>query len=238
MIKYFLLLTLMFVGFNAQSQVLISLLFGDKLNSDDLEFGLEGGANLSDVTGLEADKRLPTFNLGFYFDIRVKPQWYIYTGVMIKSKVGVDELTDKDLDFLQVATYPEAGSYSQVMKNFLVPILAKYKLKNRIYFEAGPQVGLAYKSWVEYQSDIDDRDARIREYNKDAINRFDVGISTGVGYTLMNNMGMTFGIKYYHGFVDVYKNKAGTKNNSVSIKFNIPIGAGKSGNKDVPLNSP
>ena len=64
--KYFIILALFFFTSGAQSQVLISLLFGDKLNSEGLEFGLEfgleGGVNWSSVSSLEADGRLSTFN--------------------------------------------------------------------------------------------------------------------------------------------------------------------------------
>jgi len=38
--KYFVLLSMLLFGLNVQSQVLISLVLGDKLNSDGLEFGL------------------------------------------------------------------------------------------------------------------------------------------------------------------------------------------------------
>lgn len=55
---------------SAHSQVLISLIFGDKLNSPFLEFGLEGGINLSDISNLESSGMNPGFNLGFYFDIK------------------------------------------------------------------------------------------------------------------------------------------------------------------------
>lgn len=39
-----------------QSQVLIAILFGDKLNSEKLEFGLDLGANITKVTGLDGAK--------------------------------------------------------------------------------------------------------------------------------------------------------------------------------------
>ncbi|WP_051209965.1 outer membrane beta-barrel protein [Gelidibacter mesophilus] len=110
---------------------------------------------------------------------------------------------------------------------FIVPALAKYKLDNHIYFEAGPQFGLMHKAWVEYNSDVDGKDARIRQYNKDMINKLDVGAVGGLGYQFMNGKGISIGVKYYYGFVNVYKDKSGTKNNSWFLKANIPIGAGK-----------
>ena len=36
-----------------QSQVLISLLLGEKLNTGAIEFGLEGGINWTQISGLE-----------------------------------------------------------------------------------------------------------------------------------------------------------------------------------------
>lgn len=227
MIKYFLTLSLLICGLNSQSQVLISLLLGDKLNSEGLEFGLEGGYNWSKVSGMETNKSLSTFNLGFYFDIRLKNQWYLYTGVLVKANMGMDKLTANDLVFLQAEVYEQEGDYSQKMNYFLVPILPKYKFKNHFYVEVGPQLGLMYKSWVEFNSDIEGTTATISEYNEDMINKFDAGMMAGLGYTLLKGNGMTMGVKYYYGFIDVYKGRSGTKNSSLFLKLNIPIGAEK-----------
>jgi hypothetical protein len=37
---------------SGHGQVLISLVFGDKLNSGNIEFGLDGGLTVSDIGGL------------------------------------------------------------------------------------------------------------------------------------------------------------------------------------------
>jgi len=55
----------------------------------------------------------------------------------------------------------------------------------------------------------------------------DAGMMVGFGYRLLKGTGMTLGLKYYYGFVDVYKDKAGSNNSSLFLKMNIPIGAGK-----------
>ena len=212
---------------NAQSQVLLTVLFGDKLNSEGLEFGLEGGVNWSNISTLDADKSLSSFNLGFYFDFTLKNQWNLYTGVLVKSKLGDLNLSENDLAFLEITPNEEQGEYSQKMNYFIVPALLKYNFKNRMYLEGGPQFGLMYKSWVEFLSDNDDRSIRTRDYNKDKINKLDVGITIGTGFKLMKENGMTLGIKYYHGFSNVYTNVSGTNNNSLFLKFNIPIGANK-----------
>lgn len=224
--KKLLLIILLFTGVQTQGQILISLLFGEMLNSDGLEFGLEGGFNWSKISEMETNKSLGTFNLGFYFDIRLKEQWSLYTGVLVKSNLGVNELSDNDLKFLGTDVYEENGDYSQEMRYFLVPALLKYNFENKIYIEAGPQFGLMYNAWVEFNSNVDGKDATIKEYNKDNLNRFDAGIMVGFGYKLNKNNGMSFGVKYYYGLLDVYKEREGTKNSSIFLKMNVPIGAG------------
>jgi hypothetical protein len=214
----------------ASSQVLISLLLGDKLNSDAIEFGLEGGFNFSDIGGLDADKRLSTFNLGFYFDIRLKDAWRLYTGVLVKSKLGTENLSAADLALLGVTPLEGSGTYSQYINNFLVPALLKYRFPNRIYAEAGPQFGLRYKGWVQFDSDVDGTETRVRIENKDALNVLEVGGVAGVGYRLRPGpAGMTLGIKYYQGFSNAIKGLSGSRNNALFLKFNVPIGAGKKG---------
>ena len=226
--KYITLLVIILMGFTSHSQVLLSILFGDKLNSDGLEFGLEGGFNWSDISGLDADKRLSTFNLGFYFDFRLKNQWNIYTGVLVKAKLGDHKLSPDDLAFLEITpNLEENGNYSQVLNYFIVPALLKYNFKNRMYVEAGPQFGLMYRSWVEFESDLDNKYIKTKDYNKDKINRLDTGITFGTGYKIMPDTGMTIGIKYYYGFTNVYKGVSGSNNSSLFLKVNVPIGANK-----------
>ena len=70
--RHIILIVIMLLSVNLHSQVLLSLIFGDKLNSEGLEFGLEGGVNWSNISNLDADKSLSTFNLGFYFDFKLK----------------------------------------------------------------------------------------------------------------------------------------------------------------------
>jgi hypothetical protein len=232
--KKILLITLLAViGFTANSQVLITLLLGDKLNSPGLEFGLEGGANWSKVSALDAKNSLTTFNLGFYFDIRIKNQLSLYTGVLVKANNGVEGLSDNDLTKLGATFYKDQdgvrleGDYRHRMSYFLVPILFKYKLKNQIHFALGPQLGLMYKSWIEFNSDIDGRDATIKEYNRNQINKIDAGIAVGMGYRMLKGTGWTLSFKYYYGFIDVYKNIKGTKNSAIFAEMCIPIGAGE-----------
>ncbi len=80
--KPLLLLFFLFAVYTMQSQVLIALLLGDKLNSGNIEFGLDGGMSFSSITGMDSRRNLNSFDLGFYFDIKIKDPWYLNTGVL------------------------------------------------------------------------------------------------------------------------------------------------------------
>jgi hypothetical protein len=144
--------------------------------------------------------------------------------VLVKSSLGLDNLEEEDLDFLGATTYDVKGDYRQRINYFLVPALARYKFKNHMYAELGPQFGLATKAYIQFDSDIEGNEARIRQTNTDMINRFDMGMAVGTGYRLLKGLGWTLGIRYYYGFLDVYKDRSGTKNSSLFLKVNIPVG--------------
>lgn len=227
--RLLILLFLTSISYTSQSQVLISLLFGDKLNSPGVEFGLEGGVNFSTISGFESNNYLGNLYLGFYFDIRLKePAWWLSTGLLLKTSLGVDKLTANDLIFLKTDTFPEEGDYSQRIKYFQLPLLLKYKFKNSIYIEMGVQGGLRRRdAFVQFNSDIDGQERRIKTSNKNDINPVDVGGLAGVGYTFFKGSGLTFALKYYYGFTNVYKGIDGRRNSAFYVQFNVPIGAGK-----------
>lgn len=224
--KLLILLIFSMLASVASSQVLISLLLGDKLNSPNLEFGLEGGFNLTNMDGFDNTSTINNFNLGFYFDIKMKNNLYFYSGVQVKSNFGMGDLTEEDVEFLDGVIEPYDGEYAQKVSAFMVPILANYKFKNHIYVEAGPQVGLVYKGWIEFTSDKDNREIKIKDYNDDLLNWFNGGVALGAGYKLMKGEGWMIGVRYYQGLTNVFKHRSGTKHHSLHFKVNVPIGAG------------
>jgi hypothetical protein len=225
---------LLFATVTVQSQVLISLLLGDKLNSERLEFGMEGGANFSHITNMYSGKYMNDWNLGFYFVYHIKNHWYANAGVLVKAKTGSGKLTHNDLAAIGskfADTTMGEGTYSQKVNAFLVPLMMRYMFDNRFYVEGGIQASLRYKSWVEYKFKDKERYVKVREYNKSKLNPIDVGPTGGFGYHFPKRTGMTIGVKYYYGLVNAYKGMPGKKNSVFFVKANIPIGAGEKAQK-------
>jgi hypothetical protein len=238
--KLLLFIPAFLIGPLVYSQVLIALLLGDKLNTGKIEFGLDGGVNFASISNMDSNSYDRSWNLGFYFDFKLKNQWYLSTGVLVKSTMGIDNLTEDDLEFLQATTYDVEGNFSQKISYFIVPALAKYNFDNHIFIEGGPQFALMYKAHIEFETDQnrfeddgDDLEVLIKQDNKDDINRIDMGLTAGVGYRLLKGLGWTIGARYYYGLTNVYKERSGTRNNGLFLRLNVPIGISKEKKEEI-----
>lgn len=232
--KQLIILSLLFCGCSAHSQVIISLLLGDKLNSDKIEFGLDGGINFSDLKGIPEAKYKSNFNLGFYFDFKMKnPAWMINTGVIVKSTMGAKNVPVYVLNNPQLDQIFENGHITRNLEYFDVPFLIKHQFKNRIFIKTGPQFGLLYNAKDIFHNKIDDQDLEYTNKVKSKFHPLDAGFVIGTGYRLKSGNGMNLGIHYYQGFVDVLIDDKGASqiNKSIYVNLGIPIGVGKQKNK-------
>ena len=229
--KKILFLSVLFLVFaSAQSQVLISLVLGDKLNTGKIEFGLDGGLNLANLSGVDPSGSSSNFNLGFYFDIKTKnPSWLIHTGVIVKSTMGADRLDVYSLNNPELDNSLAGGSVERKMGYFNVPILMKYKFNNKLFAEGGPMLGLMSRSKDVFTKEISDsEDLNYTRKIRDLYHPLDAGLMLGIGYRLMGGNGMNLGIRYYYGLVDVEidDNSADVMNRSLYFTIGIPIGKG------------
>jgi hypothetical protein len=233
--KYIITIILLFSVIQmSQSQILISLLLGDKLNTDQLKFGIEGGYSLSNISNLEGAKSASNFNIGFYFDILLKENknWFVHTGVMVKSTMGVHlepySLGDKALDSLF-----QDGKVRRNLNYFNIPILVKYKFKKNIFIELGPMISWNLtKSHDHFTAKIvDKKDLSYKVDLSDTYRKIDAGAEIGLGYQLKALNGMSLSVKYYQGLMNTTKTKIeGDKDQRNAVFYvlaSIPIGAGE-----------
>jgi hypothetical protein len=234
--KYLLIIGLLLFVNVVRSQILISLLLGDKLNNGKIEFGLDGGWNLSNIKNLDAANNLNNFNLGFYFDFKLKnPAWMINTGVIVKSTMGADDLPVYSLGNAGLDSSFRGGKVTRKVKYFNVPIMMKYNFKNHFYVKAGAQLGLRYKAFDEFKNSINDKeDLKYKLKTKDDFHPLDAGLALGIGYRLLRGNGMNIGLQYYYGFVDVVIDDSSPSqfNRSLYVTVGIPIGKKKGSDQD------
>jgi len=234
-------LLLLFLSFSAQSQVLISLLLGDNLNTGKIEFGLDGGVNFPDIRGLEQGSMRANFNIGFYFDIKTKnPNWLFHTGVLVKSSMGtaglpVYPLNDPDLDNAFAG-----GEVLRKINYFNVPIGMKYKLSNRIFILGGIMPSLRNTANDFFTTNVQGNDLEYKVDIRDQIHPLDFGLIGGAGYRLLGGNGMNLTIRYYYGLVDVVidDNTPDQYNTSIYLAVGIPVGVGKAKERQAQQGKP
>ena len=227
--KVFLIaMSFLFCTTASNAQVLISLIFGDELNTGNIEFGLDGGLNWTNINGIDQADYLMGWNLGFYFDIKLSDLWMLNTGVVVKGNMGAEDiavysLNDPELDNL----FSNGGSVTRKLNYFSVPIMIKYKFENNIYVKAGVQLGLMYNGYDTFIKSVNEEDDLQHEVNiKDQYHPLDAGLAFGLGYRLMGGNGMNIGLQYYYGLIDVRidDSSASELNQAIYLNVGIPIG--------------
>jgi len=236
--RIFITITLMILmvamSIPAKSQVLISLLLGDKLNTGKIEFGLDGGVNWLTMSNTPKAKYLFDWNLGFYFDFRMKnPHLFIHTGVLVKSKMGTRDLDPYSLDNANLDTVFAGGTVDRKINHFNVPVMLRYRFNNFIHLEGGVQLGLRYTGYDVFKQEIEKKDdLTFMNDIADNYTRIDAGALAGVGYRFNKGNGMILSVRYYYGFVDADRELDGYQSYSaLYITGAIPIGKAKAERK-------
>ena len=230
MIKKATLIILLLLGYQTgQSQVLISLLLGDKLNTGKIEFGLDMGVNFARMSNFTSARTLNKFNIGFYFDFLLKNQWYINTGVLVKSQVGLNHLRESDVLILDPnAVFNPIGIYSQSISYFHVPVAIKYHFKSHFYASIGPQFALRTSAYLIYDEEVNLRSVQEKFDNRDLFTRLEVAAIGTFGYKLKKGQGMSIGLKFFYGLSNIFRDGYyDSKNRSGYIYTLIPIGKAK-----------
>lgn len=225
---YFFALIFLFLSTISNAQVLISLLFGDALNSDKIEFGLDGGLNWTTINGIDQAENLMGWNLGFYFDVKLSQAWMINTGVVVKGNMGAEGIPVYNLNDLDLDNIFAGGNVTRKLNYFSVPIMIKYVFENHFYLKAGVQLGLMYNGYDTFNQSIKEEEDLQYEVNiKDQYHPLDAGVAVGAGYRLMGGNGMNIGIQYYYGLVDVRIDDSTPSEFNQAFYMNVGIPIGK-----------
>jgi hypothetical protein len=213
-----------------RSQVLMSLIFGDKLNTGKVEFGLDGGVNFPDIRGLDEGQRQALFNIGFYFDIKTKnPNWLFHTGVLVKSTLGTSGLPVYSLGNPELDNVFAEGEVRRKINYFNVPIAIKYRVSERIFVLGGIMPALRARAFDVFTNAFQNNDLEFSVDIRDQIHRLDFGLLSGIGYRVFKGYGMNITFRYYYGLTDIVIDDTSPDqfNNSLYLAVGIPIGVAK-----------
>lgn len=224
--KTVLLIMLALFSCTIKAQVLITLLLGDALNTDKIEFGLAGGMTHSYIGTIENSEGMNSFDLGFYFHFLMKNSSYLSTGVHVKSNVGAKGMPVYSMDDPNFDAVYQDGTLTKKIPSFYVPILFHQRFNQRWYIEAGPQLGLIHKPVDIFETNTLDGDLTFKLDIRDQYKYIDAGLLGGVGYKFSKQpKSMSAGVSYYYGLIDVSNNPDyKIKNSAIYLFMKIPIG--------------
>jgi len=102
-----------------------------------------------------------------------------------------------------------------------LPVLARYNVMPQMYFEAGPRLALLLFS--EMEQDFDNH-VETTDFNKiDALNRFEVGIDVGIGFSVTPLLDMS--IRYGVGLTSIIDGEKFEADDQAFRNMQIQVGA-------------
>jgi hypothetical protein len=213
---------------SARSQVLIAILFGDKLNTPNIEFGLNVGANLATLTNHPAAKYKPGLNIGLYFNFKMSDHWYLHPELLFLNQMGARGINNRDLPDPQLQ-HETLETWIDAQYGTLL-FLPRYKLSNQLFFEVGIH-GSFLLSADDYFLIKPESDSELtyKKHARPRMNKLDTGFDVGLGYKFRKGEGVNLSLRYSYGFINTLKDSAypSEMNRGFHVHVGIPIGVGK-----------
>ena len=210
------------------AQVVIALLFGDKLNTGTLEFGIVVAPGATDISNI-VSKRRDNLSLGIYFNIHPDKKFFIHAEGIAKGSFGAENLIPYPVGNDTLDALFAGGAVERKIKAFSLPILARYAMFPKIFIEAGIQPDMMLKSKDIFTTKVNDNELTYTTIISDKVALLDFGLAGGLFYKFSKDKrSMGIGIRYFQGLTDILPTTDGKQVNSAwQVNVTIPIGAGK-----------
>lgn len=178
-----------------ESQILISVLFGDKLNSPNVEFGLTAGSNFTSLSGTEESSSVATFNLGMFFNFRLKGNFWLHPEILLKSNYGGKQFSPYLLGDTNLDNLLADSEVHRKLSYINIPILLKYRTMSGFGIEAGPQISLRRGAKdIFSDSAIEEKDLVYENDIQDQLKTIDFGLGFGLSQQIQRGNGITINL--------------------------------------------
>ena len=228
--KYKALLIILFFGLQTglQAQVIMSLIFGDKLNNEENMFGLHLDYSWNNMSLSGAQDPLRSFNFGLFYTHKFDENLHVNVDLLAKYQRGAAGIAAYDLDDPSLNNFYADSEVTRKINYFSIPATMRYAFQGTYFVELGPQISFRIKAQDIFEADLTQGDLTLERDIRQQVNRFDFGFVSGIGMYIGKEKVNAFGLRYQGGFSDAMKNLAGKQNHSqVAIYADLPIGRGK-----------
>jgi len=227
MIKKLTASILMFlIAGTVRSQIIIALLFGDKLNTGKLEFGLVVTPTLTNLTNTDGKYR-SGLNLGLYFNIQPEQKFFVHLELTAKGTLGAKKIAPYPTGNDSLDILFSEGFVERKIKGFNVILVGRYSVSQHFYLDAGIQPNLMFKARDIFTSTVNNNELEYSAKIDDHITRLDFGVTGGLYYKFKpDRRSMGIGLRYVYGLTDIDKFHSATQANTAwMLSITIPVGA-------------
>ncbi len=218
----------------AQGQILLGILFGDKLVSERFHIGLNVGPNVSNLSGVSGTEVKTSLMLGLVAEWRIGGRFYLQPELLPFFRAGAKSLPGPAGLPPLVDTLVTDRNNQRNLSYFAIPVLLKYAvMPHRLFLGAGPQVNFLLGA-TDVFSGVITNQIDVTEDIEDQLSSTDAGVAFHIEYKLGSSVvAASINIRYYLGLTDTIKDNTGAKvtNQVLSIFGSIPIG-GEPGGSD------
>lgn len=223
----FITFSLLLTG-TSKSQILIAMVFGDQLNTPKLEFGLNVGANLSSLSGLDEAKYNPDVVVGTYFMWKFHDRFQLQPELFFRYTGGARKLYPYPLENEVLDPLLRQSRVERTAIYFSLPVNLKYRIWKELRISVAPQASLLASAKDQFIRTGDEENELVYSLNSTSkLKKFDFGFSGGLSYKLKNGKGINLELRYYYGVLNTINDSGmpSSGNRIISMLVGIPIGA-------------
>lgn len=211
-----------------RSQVLISVLFGEKLNTGKITFGLLLGNAWNSLSGYNTVDAQSNFNLGLFLTWKIKDRLFIQFDALAKFKQGAKGLPVYSLGDPLLDSIYQQSHVQRTISCLALATTVQYRIWKYLQVELGPQAALRLKAIDRFHADHEGDDLQLEKDISEKATRLDFGITGGLSWQFNKGSGVKTGIRYYTGLVDIFPSDEGhNATRSFQLNVYIPIGREK-----------
>ncbi|MBD80512.1 MAG: hypothetical protein CL840_16465 [Crocinitomicaceae bacterium] len=232
-IRITLIAILIFFSTVCQSQIIIALLFGDKLNSDKVKFGLDIGASYSSIKSYDPDYSRGSLNLGMFFEFKLNERLILNPRLYFISESGGNKLPYYSLNDSILDPALSNTAVQRRLRYFSLPVLLKVNLFNHLYFDVGPQLSFLTRADDSFYESTEKGNIIFETNVRNSINHWDFGVKAGFSYKLFKGKGMSINANYYQGMMPIYTNSGAPTEYNQVIQLGVSVSIGTKSHKQL-----
>jgi len=223
--KLLLLITIIIIGFAQQtkSQVIIGLLFGEKLNKGPIEFGLNLAANQSTTSINNGSTYRTKLGFGLYLDYKINENLILSGAFFFSSPKGEKEFNESDPLYALTDSLFSGSKTERIMNYFEFPLIFKYRAFKRVGIGFGGYVSYLVNAHDQYHLSGNDGDIVHQRSILPDLNRFDYGLIGNLHYHFKGNPGSQIQFNYLYGLGDILRNGDFSQGSNETYQLSVLI---------------